>query len=187
MSLLFERRNHWLKLGRNVDSLNRQINNLEKIYASLITEDTSATGGPAGSVVGSSVGSAGVAMANASIAGMGAVVSPQASSLAGTTMGDNFSSQGGTVGSGDVSVPFPVGGKNPMFQKMPMGKSHGSRTGKKSREKRLSMSQLKDIFSKRQDYTKGSEKSVSQKKSPRVMNWDNFVKDDLNRVKRNKY
>ena len=118
---------------------------LIKLFEEFIFED-SATGGPAGSVTGGSVGSSGVAMANASISGMGAVVSPQASSFAGTTMGTNFTAGGGTVGSGDVSVPFPVGGRNPMYQKMEMGKSHGARTGKKSRQKRLSISQLKNIF-----------------------------------------
>lgn len=165
--------------GADTSELNRKINSLQNKYNSLLLEDTSATGGPGGAVTGSAVGSSGVAMANASISGMGAVVSPQASSFAGTTMGTNFTAGGGTVGSGDVSVPFPVGGRNPMYQKMEMGKSHGSRTGKKSRQKRLSISQLKNIFSKKQDYTIGSEK-----KSPRVMNWQDFQKDDVNKIKR---
>lgn len=169
-----------IKNGEDVSDINRLISKLEESYAELlISEDTSGTGGPAGAVTGSSVGSSGVAMANASIAGMGAVVSPQASSLAGSTMGNNFTGHGGTVGSGDVSVPFPVGGRNPMYQKMEMGKSHGARTGKKSRQKRLSMSQLKDIFSKKQDYTVGSER-----KAPKVMNWQDFQKDDINKIKR---
>lgn len=176
---LVEKRTNSILRGLEIHALNVEINNLQHKYNQLLLEDTSATGGPAGSVTGSAVGSSGVAMANASIAGMGAVVSPQASSFAGTTMGSNFTGGGGSVGSGDVSIPFPVGGRNPMYQKAEMGKSHGARTGKKSRQKRLSMSQLKNIFSKKQDYTVGSEK-----KSPRVMNWQDFQKDDVNKIKR---
>lgn len=172
-------RSRMIKNGEDVSDINNVISSLENKYKKLLVEDTSATGGPAGAVTGSSVGSSGVAMANASIGGMGAVVSPQASSLSGSTMGSNFSNYGGTVGSGDVSVPFPVGGKNPMYQKVPMSKSHGPRTGKKSRNKRLSISQLKNIFAKKQDYTVGSEK-----KAKRVMNWQDFQKDDINRIKR---
>lgn len=176
---LVEKRTSLILEGIDTHDINRKINLLQKQYNQMLLEDTSATGGPSGAVSGSSVGGGGVAMANASIAGMGAVVSPQASSFAGTTMGSNFTAGGGSVGSGDVSVPFPVGGRNQMFQKMEMGKSHGSRTGKKSRQKRLSMSQLKNIFSKKQDYTIGSEK-----KAPRVMNWQDFQKDDINKIKR---
>ena len=177
---LVEKRSGFIKHGLDVTDINRKLRKLEDQYAKILVEDTSATGGPSGAVSGGAVGSHGVAMANASIAGMGAVVSPQASSLAGSTMGSNFSDHGGTTGSGDVSVPFPVGGKNPMYQKLPMGKSHGSRTGKKSRNKRLSLSQLRNVFSKKQDWTIGSEKKASGK----VMNWDSFVRDDLNKVKR---
>ncbi len=178
LELLIEKRTSLILEGIDTHELNRKINLLQNKYNSILFED-SATGGPAGSVTGGSVGSSGVAMANASISGMGAVVSPQASSFAGSTMGTNFTAGGGSVGSGDVSVPFPVGGRNPMYQKMEMGKSHGARTGKKSRQKRLSMSQLKNIFSKKQDYTVGAEK-----KSPRVMNWQDFQKDDVNKIKR---
>lgn len=153
---------------------------LIKLFEEFIFED-SATGGPAGAVTGGAVGSTGVAMANASIAGMGAVVSPQASSFSGALSGPNFTAGGGSEGSGDVSVPFPVGGRNQMYQKMEMGKSHGAMTGKKSRKKRLSISQLKDIFSKKQDYTVGATKS------PKVMKWDDFKKTDINRVKRLKH
>ena len=83
-----------------------------------LLEDTSATGGP-------------------SIGGMGAVVSSQPSGLAGTTIGTNWASGGGTEGSGDVSIPYNPSGSNRVFQKLPMGKDHGPRTGKKSRTKKL--------------------------------------------------
>lgn len=168
--------------GHDVNDLNKSISNLELRYNKMLFEDTSATGGPAGAVTGGAVSSSGVAMANASIAGMGAVVSPQASSFSGSTTGQSFTAGGGTVGSGDVSVPFPVGGRNPMYQKMEMGKSHGARTGKKSRQKRLSINQLKDIFAKKQDYTTGAEK-----KAQKVMNWDNFQKNSVTQIKRLKY
>lgn len=103
----------------------------------LITENTSATGG-------------------APSCGMGAVVSSQPSSLAGSTIGTNWSSNGGTVGSGDISHPYNPGGSKMQQQKIPvMGKNHGSRTGKKSRVKKLDIKALKDTFAKRKDYTNG--------------------------------
>ena len=52
-----------------------------------INEDTSATGGLA-------------------VGGMGAVVSAQPSGLAGATIGTNWSSSGGTEGSGDISAQY---------------------------------------------------------------------------------
>jgi hypothetical protein len=168
--------------GMDVSDINRRIKRLEAEYGRYLSEDTSATGGPAGAVTGSSVGSSGVAMANASIAGMGAVVSPQASSLAGSTMGPSFTGHGGKAGSGDVSFPFPVGGRNPMYQKAEMGKGHGPMTGKKSRKKRLGMKQLRDILSKKQDYTAGSERKL-----PKVMNWQDFHKSEMSKVKKVKY
>ena len=179
---LIESRATMVRADMDISHINRRISGFEKAYAKYISEDTSATGGPSGAVTGSSVGSYGVAMSNASIAGMGAVVSPQASSLSGSTMGAAFSSGGGKAGSGDVSFPFPVGGRNPMYQKAEMGKSHGARTGKKSRTKRMGMKQLRDALSKRQDYTVGS-----QRKSAKVMSWQDFQKDDLNRIKRPKH
>ena len=179
---LVEMRSNEILKGHDVNDLNKSISNLESRYNQMLLEDTSATGGPAGAVTGGAVSSSGVAMANASIAGMGAVVSPQASSFSGSTTGQSFTAGGGTVGSGDVSVPFPVGGRNPMYQKMEMGKSHGARTGKKSRQKRLSINQLKDIFAKKQDYTTGAEK-----KAQKVMNWDNFQKNSVTKIKRLKY
>jgi hypothetical protein len=132
----------------------------------MIEEDTSATGGPAGSV-----------------GGMGAVVSAQPSGLAGATIGTSWASHGGTVGSGDVSVPYNPSGSNRVFQKIPapsMGSNHGARTGKKSREKKLDMKALKNIFAKRQDFTAGQAKNGEKK----VMNFDDFQKNDVNTIKK---
>lgn len=158
--------------NKPVDEINFLIEKNEIEYSESLNEDTAATGGPGGAVSGGDVGSSGVAMANAGIAGMGSVVSAQPSSLSGTTIGSNWSSNGGSVGSGDVSFPFPVGGKNPMFQKANtlMGMSHGSRTGKKNRIKKLD---LKSMFQK-----KNKETSTTK----RVMNFDDFQKLSITKV-----
>ena len=143
---------------------------LEKVMETInykefeILEDTSATGG-------------------ASPGGMGAVVSAQPSGLAGATIGTNWASGGGTVGSGDVSIPYNPSGANRVFQKVPaeMGSEHGPRTGKKSRKKRISLKSLKDIFSKRQDFTAGQSQSNTKK---RVMNFDDYLRNDFTTIKR---
>jgi len=125
---------------------------------------TSATGGP-------------------SVGGMGAVVSAQPSGLAGATIGTNWASGGGTVGSGDISVPYNPSGANRVFQKIPtsaMGSEHGPRTGKKSRVKKLDMKALKNIFAKRQDFTAGQSKNGEKK----VMSFDDFQKNDINTIKK---
>lgn len=134
------------------------------IRETLLEEDTSATGGPSGSV-----------------GGMGAVVNAQPSGLAGATIGTNWASGGGTVGSGDISVPYNPSGANRMQQKIPvMGSNHGPRTGKKSREKKLDLKALKSVFAKRQDFTAGQAKNGEKK----VMSFDDFKKDDVNIVKK---
>lgn len=131
--------------------------------------ETSATGGPAGSV-----------------GGMGAVVNAQPSGLSGTTITPGWASGGGTTGSGDISIPYNPSGSNRMFQKLPvqMGKNHGPRTGKKSRKKRLDLKALRDVFAKRSDFTAGqSEKDFSQGKS-KVLDFNNFLKNDFTTIKK---
>ena len=132
-------------------------------YKESLMLETSATGGPAG--------------------GMGAVVSGQPSGLAGATIGTNWASGGGTTGSGDVSIPYNPSGSNRIFQKLPtpMGKEHGPRTGKKSRQKRLDLKALKSAFAKRQDYT-GGEGEV--KKDKKVLDFNDFMKNDFNTIKK---
>ena len=119
-----------------------------------ILEDTSATGGPAGSAGAASVGygGGGVSMGNATTAGMGGVVSSQPSAFPGTLNGVAWASGGGKEGSGDISIPYNPSGANRMFQKLPvaMGKNHKSQTGKKSRQKPLDIKSLKlpiDVYS----------------------------------------
>ena len=129
----------------------------------LLESDTSATGGLA-------------------VGGMGAVVSAQPSALAGATIGTNWSSSGGTEGSGDISAQYNPGGlDHKLQQKIPMSKGHGPRTGKKSREKKLDLKEIKNVLSKRQDYTKGSSKASDEKK---IMSFDDFEKSEINRVKK---
>jgi hypothetical protein len=112
------------------------------------------------------------------------VVNAQPSGLAGQTIGTNWASGGGTVGSGDVSVPYNPSGSNRMFQKIPvMGSNHGPRTGKKSRVKKLDMKALKDIFAKRQDFTAGEGEREQGTKGGKVMNFNNFLKNDFCFVK----
>jgi hypothetical protein len=129
---------------------------------SILENATSATGGPAG---------------------MGSVVSAQPSGLAGATIGPNWASHGGTVGSGDVSVPYNPSGANRVFQKIPapMGKDHGARTGKKSRQKRLDMKTLQNIFKNRPKFSGSDEKKPGEKK---VMDFNDFLKNDVNTVKK---
>lgn len=140
------------------DEMFKVIESIE-IIERMIIEDTSATGGP-------SV----------------AVVSAQPSGLAGSTIGPNWASGGGTLGTGDISVPYNPSGTNRMQQKIPvMGFNHGPRTGKKSRKKRLDLKHLKDVLSKRQDYTSRQGERSSVKK---VMNFDDYLKKDLTQVKK---
>lgn len=146
--------------SKHYSSVCEKINRLENV-----SEDgggTSATGG-------------------LSVGGMGAVVSAQPSGLAGATIGISWASYGGTVGSGDVSVPYNPSGSNRVFQQIPMGKEHGPRTGKKSRTKKLDLKALKNIFAKRQDYTSGQS---DVKREPKVMSFDDFQKKDFNKIKK---
>lgn len=112
--------------------------------------------------------------------GLGAVANSQPSSLAGATNGPNWSSNGGTPGSGDIDVAYNagVGKRTTIFQKIPipMGSNHGQMTSKKSRKKRLDRKSLKNSFSKIQDYGD---------KEKKVMNFDEFsAKADINTIKK---
>ncbi len=118
-----------------------------------INEMTSATGGPAVS------------------SGMGAVVSSQPSGFAGTTIGPSWASGGGKEGS-DISVPYNPSGSNRIFQRL---KNHGPRDAKRLRRQK-SFKYLKNLFSKKQDFTANQGK---------VMNYDNFEKDDMMKIKKN--
>jgi len=170
---LYAWRKRVIKSGILEDLLS-EINEAILIKEQKLLEDTSATGGP-------------------SVGGMGAVVSAQPSGLAGATIGTNWASNGGTVGSGDVSMPYNPSGSNRVFQKapLPMGKDHGPRTGKKSRKKRLDMKSLKNMLSKTQDYQAGQEERTPDKpqnqpssKEKKVVNFNDFLKNDFNTIKK---
>lgn len=164
---LYGIRKRLIKEGYDDNDLLELVTETIKNKEKSLLEDTSATGGP-------------------SVGGMGAVVSAQPSGLAGSTIGTNWASGGGTVGSGDVSTPYNPSGSNRVFQKEPlaMGKDHGPRTGKKSRVKKLDMKALKDIFAKRQDFTAGEGEREQETKGGKVMNFNNFLKNDFNAIKK---
>jgi hypothetical protein len=158
-------KNRLIKKGMKNDPMMTEVLEAICIKEKMILEDgggTSATGGPA-------------------VGGMGQVVSAQPSGLAGATIGTNWASGGGTVGSGDISAPYNPSGANRVFQSVEMGKNHGAMTGKKTRKKKISMKSLKDIFSKRADFMADQEKSGGSKK---VMNFNDFKKDDIIKVKK---
>jgi hypothetical protein len=164
---LYGIRKRLIKEGYDDNDLLELVTETIKTKEKSLLEDTSATGGP-------------------SVGGMGAVISAQPSGLAGSTIGTNWASGGGTVGSGDVSTPYNPSGSNRIFQKEPlaMGKDHGPRTGKKSRVKKLDMKALKDIFAKRQDFTAGEGEREQGIKGGKVMNFNNFLKNDFNAIKK---
>ena len=176
---LFELRTKMILEKSDISNINFIIDEKENEYSKMIVEDTS-TGSPSGAVTGGDCGSGGVAYSNASnVSGMGAVVSSQPSSYAGSTIGSDFTSGGGTIGSGDIGVPYNASGTK-MFQKMPvqMGKNHGPRTGKKSRVKRFDIKAFRNALSQKQDYTSGQ----GERKTPKVMNFNDFSKSDLMKV-----
>lgn len=156
--------------GMDIYDISIKISELENQYKTLILEDTSATGGVA---VGGSVGSTGVAMANASIGGMGGVVSSQPALTAGVTIDPGYTSNGGLVGSGDIGVPYNAGGKK-AFQKLKVD----NRRGTNRRRKNKMLAGLKSAFSKKQDYTAGQGKPRTKK----IMSFSSFEKDELNKV-----
>lgn len=176
---LIKLRTNMILEKKSTFDISRIIDQKEREYSRMLTEefDTSATGSPSGAVTGGDCYSGGVAYGNGGIGGMGAVSSPQPSSYAGSTIGNDWSNNGGTTGSGDVSIPFP--GPDKMYQKVAMGKNHGARTGKKSREKKLDLKSLRNAFAKKQDYTAGSSRPASTIK---VMNFDDFQKSQLTKV-----
>ncbi len=134
-----------------------------EIFESMLSEDTSSTGGPAGAVAGGAVSSTGIS-------------NSQPSSLPGVTTNPAYSATGGIDGSGDISNILGTQDKQ-------MGTNHGAMTGKKSRTPKISMKSLKDIFSKRQDYT-ANQGNVDRK--PKVMSFDKFQKADFTQVKTQK-
>lgn len=107
-------------------------------------------------------------------AGMGAVVSAQPSSNPGATVGADWISGGGTTGSGDVSIPYNPGGADRMFQKVPVSSfSNSNRFIGKTKNKKTN---IKDLTQPVLDF----------KPTTKVMSYDDFIKKDINVIKRNK-
>ena len=163
--------------GSDINEVNSLILEREYQYSKSIIEDVSAAGGPGGAAAAASigVGGGGVGYANAAIGGMGAVVSAQPSTNVGVTTEPGYSSGGGKVGSGDISVPYNPGGRKKVFQKIP---APDNRKGSSKRRKNKVLANLKSIFANKQDFTAGQGES----KPKRVMNFDSFSKDELNKV-----
>lgn len=162
---LYQMKKRFLKEGHQDDVLLEQILTTIKNKENFLLEETSATGGL-------SVGGAGN-------------VSAQPSGLAGTTIGANWASGGGTEG-GYISTPYNPSGTNRVFQKdpLPMGKDHGPRTGKKSRQKKLDIKALKDIFAKRQDFTSGEGEREQGVGRSKVLDFNDFLRNDFNTIKK---
>lgn len=128
-----------------------------KVIEDKIVENTSATGGP--------------------FVGGGGGMSGNPVDLGKTPLGPKWAS-GPTNDKGYINVPYNPSGADRMMQRIPvMGKDHGARTGKKSREKRLDIKSLRAALAKRKDF----ERKDGEKK---VMSFDNFTKDDFSRIKK---
>ena len=139
---------------------------LKKFEDYSINEDTSSTGGPAGSVSGGNVSSIPTSMDSNS----------QPSSLSGQTVDPAYTNNGGKVG-GYISNPLNMGtGKANVYQKEPTGerksREHRSVGERKSRSG-VAKAALKNIlFNKDQDFTAGE----GEVKQPKVMNFSDFEK-----------
>jgi hypothetical protein len=138
-------------------------------------ENTSATGGPSGSLGSSSVGYGSIGTSLRTSVGPVPPANPIRSS--GNLAGSNWINGGGKSG-GDVDVPFNPSGPNRVFQKIPvMGKSHGSRTGKKSRIKGMDLMAMKNMLKNRKN------KDTDMKpRLGKVMNFDDFQKGEINTI-----
>ena len=169
---LYELRSKMFLENKDTSELNLLIDCRESEYYFYVLEDTSATGGPAGSV-GAVVGGGGVAFGNAATGGMGAVTSAQPSNFAGTTSDPSFTAGGGKSGSGDVGFGYNAGGKK-VFQKIPVDNLKGSN----KRRKNKMLAGLKQTLMSRQDFTAGQ----GDAKPKRMMDFDSFSKDELNKV-----
>ncbi|MCK9476333.1 MAG: hypothetical protein M0R46_10455 [Candidatus Muirbacterium halophilum] len=119
-----------------------------KIFEEFILEDggmTSAMGGPLVS------------------GGMGDVVNSQPASIPGTTFG-------GTVGSGDISIPYNASGGERVFHQISTPSINTIKNKKTKKKKNIK--DIKDKISKAKEET------------PKVMNYQDFIKFDINQIKK---
>jgi hypothetical protein len=171
---LVEIRTKMILEGADTTDINFLIDIKESEYTTSIYED-SGTGGPGAAAASSGVGGGGVAYANGSVAGMGPVVSSQPSVNAGVTTDPAYGQGGGKSGSGDIGVPYNAGGKK-VFQKQPVDNLKGSN----KRRKNKMLAGLRSVFANRQDWTA----SQGKPKAGKIMNFDNFSKDNFSKVTR---
>jgi len=141
----------------------------------------SATGGP---MTGSGTGVYGMPSSSPGLGGgsigtnwnsgnMGGVIGMQPAGLPASS--GSFD----TTDEDDIIAPYNAGSGNGMRQKFKsMGKGHGAMTGKKSRVKKLDMKTIQNMMGKKDDHTKDS------KKEPKVMNFNDFLKNDITTVKK---
>jgi hypothetical protein len=147
--------------GKDTSELNILIDNKESEYIKLINEEEDDAG---------SVGSIGVSLNGG---GMGPVISSQPSNYAGVACEPGYSDGGGTIGSGDVSAPYHLNGHK-TFQKVPLD----NRKGNSKRRKNKILSGLKNTIANRKDFLSGQDKDRPKK----VMNFNDFNKEDINKV-----
>lgn len=158
---LYKMKSRIIKEGIDDTEFTKSIIEAIKYKENLILESTSATGG-------------------AVSGGMGAVVSAQPSGLAGATIGQDWASGGGTVGSGDIGIPYNPSGSNRTFQTIPgkrKSREHRSRKSRKMRPK-LDLKALKADFDRKQADEEGSEKPK------KVVNFNDFLKNDFTTIKK---
>ena len=159
---------------KDIEVVNQLI--VEKEKELLESGFTSATGGPAGSFSSGTVGYGSTGVNMRSNVGP---VPDQSTGFPGSIGGQNWMDSKSR--DGNINIPYNPAGKNRVFQKMkdPMGKGHGAMTGKKSREKKLDLKALKDIFAK----NKKSNNTMGQTEKPKkVMNFDDFAKGETTKI-----
>lgn len=128
-------------------------------YVKTFIEETSAVGGPTVST------------------GMGGVVSAQPSTLPGTTTGPNFFNSGGTIGSGDIGVPFNATGGN--YMKLDVDRPYKSDKKKKKKTKEKSKNAI-ELLSK--ELTNDENRiDFTQNAQGKVMDFTTFFKSELNK------
>ena len=137
--------------------------------------ETSATGGPSINVGSPYAGGTSLSRPGSRV---GPVTPSNPPSTSTTLNGPNWIN--GDQETGDLNTPYNPSGNNRTFLKTPapMGRNHGSKTGKKSREKKLDMRALRDILKQKKS---GSTMEPTDRPK-KVMSFDNFLKTDMNTV-----
>jgi hypothetical protein len=180
LSQLFQERERLILEGKNINKINRQIEEVENDYSNWISEDVSAAGG----VSSIGVGGGGVAYGNASIGGSGAITSPQPSSYSGVTTEPGYSAGGGFDGT-SLSIPYNAAPKK-VFQKETAAR-FGSNKRRHGKEQAKIKAALQAMKSKRMDFTagQGGAPKFPKNEAPKggkIMSWDNFQKDKMTQV-----